>query len=74
MFPPDPSAPYEHCGSFSCGDLDGFPPLLHPKSLNLSLKLTLCALRLLDSTLCSLCLHPPSRMPIRIFGFCNRTP
>ena len=24
----DPQSPYEHYGCFSCGDLDGFPPLL----------------------------------------------
>ena len=42
------SPPYEHCGCFSCGDLDGPPSLLHPKSLNLSLKLFLGVLTLLD--------------------------
>ena len=49
----------EDCGCLSCGDLDGFPPLLHPKSLNLTLKLFLCVPILLYWTPCRLRLHPP---------------
>ena len=33
--------PHAHYGCFSCGDLDGFPPLLPLRSLDLSLKLPL---------------------------------
>ena len=51
--------PYEHCGCFSCGDLDGLPPLLPLKSPNPSSKLIICVLVLLDWTLCHLCRHPP---------------
>ena len=47
---------YEHCGWFACAALDGFPPLLQPKTLNLSLKLFVS---LLDRTLWCLCLDPP---------------
>ena len=43
----------------TCGDLDGFPSFLHPKSLNLSLRLFLWMLTLLDWTLCLCLSHPP---------------
>ena len=35
---------HEHRGCFSCGDLDGWPPLLPPESPNPSLKLIICVL------------------------------
>ena len=43
--------PYEHCGLFPYGDLDGSPPLLPLKSLYLSLKLILFGPILLNLTL-----------------------
>ena len=43
--------PYEHCGCFYYGDLDGSPPLLPLKSRHLSLKLILSGLILLNLTL-----------------------
>ena len=52
--------PYEHCGCFSRGDLDGPSLFVPPKSLHLSLKLILRVPILLDWTLCHPYLYPPA--------------
>ena len=53
---------YEDGGCSSCGHLDGFHPLLHPRIPNLSLQLFLCVQIPLDWTLRHVCLQPPWRM------------